>query len=138
MKHELQNKIRLFKKYLDKLLPYTALSDEVLLDERNAEKLHTAERLFQLLVDEAIDINTLLIEQKTDATPDTYRGTFQELPSLGVLDRVFANKLSDSVRVRNHIVHEYEDLKLSELIGYIKQYSEMYKDYLKAIITQTL
>ena len=89
-------------------------------------------------MDEAIDINTLLIEQKTDATPDTYRGTFQELPSLGVLDRVFANKLSDSVRVRNHIVHEYEDLKLSELIGYIKQYSEMYKDYLKAIITQTL
>ena len=138
MEHELQNKIKLFKKYLDTLLRYTALPDDVLLDERNIEKLHTTERLFQLLVDEAIDINTLLIEQKTDTTPDTYRGTFQELPAIGILDRVFANKLSDSVRVRNHIVHEYEDMKLPELIGYIKRYSEMYKDYLRTLIKKEL
>ena len=138
MKHKLQSKIKRFQQYLDELIPYTILADNELLDQKNKEKLYTAERLFQLLVDEAIDINTELIQLKGNRVPDTYHGTFSELPSIGIFERVFTDTLSGSVKVRNHIVHEYEDMKRSEVVRHIKRYSEMYKEYIKEIIRKTL
>lgn len=133
-KHTLQNKVRLLQKYLTELLPYAALPDDVLLNPESKEKLYTTERLFQLLVDEAVDTNSLLLQLKRNRVPETYVGTFSELPTVGILERSFADKLSGSVRIRNHIVHEYEDMKPSEVVGHIKRYTEMYKDYIKAVI----
>lgn len=133
-KHTLQNKIRLFQQYLTELIPYAALPDDVLLNPQSKEKLYTTERLFQLLVDEATDINSLLLQLKGKRFPETYVGTFSELPAVGILERSFADKLSGSVRILNHIVHEYEDIKPSEVMHHIKRYTEMYKDYIKAIV----
>ena len=138
MKHTLQNKIQRFQHYLNELAPYVKIPDGELLDVVNKEKLHTMERFFQLMVDEAIDINTELIQLKANKKPDTYRGTFIELPSIGILNRAFADKLVGSVKIRNHIVHEYEDMKISEVTRYIKQYAEMYKEYIKEIVDKTL
>lgn len=133
-KHTLQNKIRLFQKYLTELLPYVALPDDVLLNPQSKEKLYATERLFQLLVDEAIDINAVFLQLKGKRVSETYTGTFSELPAVGILERSFADRISGSVRIRNHIVHEYEDMKPSEVVHHIKRYTEMYKDYIKAVI----
>lgn len=137
-KYKLENRIKRFQQYLDELLPYAALADDELLNQKSKEKLYAAERLFQLLVDEAIDINTELLQSKGDTVPENYYGTFSGLPGIGVLEGSFANKLAGSVQVRNHIVHEYEDMKPPEVVRRIKQYTEMYKEYIKTIIDKML
>src|SRR3990167_10406656 len=129
MEHKLQDKIKKFQHYLRKLLTYAEIPDNELTDPKKEASLLAMERFFQLMVDEAIDINTELIQLKANKIPDTYRGTFIELPSIGILNRSFADKLVGSVKIRNHIVHEYEDMKISEVTRYIKQYAEMYKEY---------
>ncbi len=138
MEHKLQDKIKKFQHYLRKLLTYAEIPDNELTDPKKEASLLALERLFQLVVDEAIDINTELIQLKANKIPDTYRGTFYELPLIGILDQVFADKISHSVKIRNHIVHEYEDMKMSEVIHHIKDYAEMYKMYIQTIIDKAL
>lgn len=62
---------------------------------------------FQLMVDEAVDINTALIYQLRGKVPDSYKSTFYELVSLDILEKSFAEKIAESVKVRNQMIHDY-------------------------------
>ena len=69
----LAKKVELFNQYLSELKELVGLGvNEILADTRN---YHTAERLFQLLVDTAIDINTHLLKAQTGALPDALQST---------------------------------------------------------------
>lgn len=133
---ELERKIGLLKEYVDKLAPYVALDSGDLI--RNEEKRAAMERWFQLMVDEAVDINTALTYQLSGKVSESYKSTFYELVTLNILEKSFAEKIADSVKVRNQMINDYERIQHSELIERMKDFFESYKTYTLIIIEKFL
>lgn len=133
---ELERKIGLLREYVDKLAPYAALDSDELI--RNEEKRAAMERWFQLMVDEAVDINTSITYQMTGKVSESYKSTFYELAQLNILEKSFAEKIAESVKVRNQMIHDYERIQHSELIERMKSFFEPYKTYTRIIIEKFL
>ena len=68
------NKILLLQKYMKKLVAYLVNTDDELL--HNEDKLLATERVFQLVVDESIDINGILAYQLGGTIPDSLKSSF--------------------------------------------------------------
>ncbi|MDE1975207.1 MAG: DUF86 domain-containing protein [Patescibacteria group bacterium] len=128
----LEKKLGLLKGYMDKLERYVVLGTDEILE--NDDKLLAMERAFQLVVDEAIDINSVLAYQLGNTVPDAYKSTFYDLVPIGVIDVDFADKISESAKVRNRLTHEYDNLTNKETVESIKKFFEMYKMYTKTVV----
>ena len=96
-------------------------------------KLRTIERLFQLIVDTAVDINTHIIAESDLRVPNDYQGTFATLGENKILPMEFAIKIAPSVGLRNLIVHKYGKVDLKKMVDNIKNEIKDYLDYLKHI-----
>jgi len=132
VKKILERKILLLHGYLSDLESYVKLDDKQILD--NKDKLYSMERVFQLVVDEAIDINAIIIYQLGGAIPDSSKSSFYELVPLKVVDQDFAEKISESAKIRNQMTHDYDKLSLGEVISSTRGFFEMYKIYVKILI----
>lgn len=96
--------------------------------------VRSAERNFQLVVDLASDINTQLLVEKGEKTPDTYKQSFTEIAGLGILTPELSNRLTETAKIRNILVHEYdfeEDYERFYLSA--KKLLPAYKEYIKNI-----
>lgn len=107
---------------LDAILHYAKQLDHVLgfSDEEVRSdflKLHTLERLVQLIVDEMVDINTHIIRRSTLETPDNFQGSFTTLAQGNILPNEFASKIAPMVGLRNRLVHRYEEIDTMLLIN---------------------
>lgn len=133
---ELERKINLLREYVDKLAPYVALDSSDLI--KNEEKRAAMERWFQLMVDEAVDINAALAYQLSGKVSESYKSTFYELVTLNIIEKTFAEKIAESVKVRNQMIHDYERIQYSELIEKMKSFFEPYKTYTRVLIEKFL
>lgn len=128
-KELIKNKMGDLQSYLQELEP--------LLGEETSDliggnlKLRTVERLFQLIVDTAIDINTHIITESNFAIPDDYQSTFMVLAKNNVMPVAFANQIAPSVGLRNLIVHKYGRVDLKKMIDDVKNEISQYVEYLK-------
>ena len=96
-------------------------------------EMYAVERLFQLVVDAAIDINTHIITRSDLETPDDYQGTFSILADNKIIPREFADKVYKSVGLRNLLVHGYEKVDKSKSLGDIASGINQYAEYMKYI-----
>ena len=105
----------LIEKKIEKTLDYLGELKQLLIfsdEEISADylKLHTAERLLQLVVDEILDINLHIIREQKLISPDDLQSSFKILADNNSLPQDFANKIAPVVGLRNNIVHNYEKL----------------------------
>lgn len=118
--------------YLDeakKLFRFSA--KEILAD---SEKLHIAERLFQLIVDEIIDINQHFIKELGLDISNDLEGTFQVLSDNKILPEDFALRFAPVVGLRNRLVHRYEEINPKIFVeSFQKEYSD-FEEYIRFII----
>lgn len=131
-KELIQKKLVEISEYLDEIKPIAEIFsvEEILSDNF---KFHTAERLFQLIVDTCVDINTHIIKSKEAIIPDDFQSTFIIIAGLGAIDKVFAEKIAPVVGLRNRIVHRYDTLNRKLFIENLrKEYSD-FKEFLKQI-----
>ncbi|NCQ16420.1 DUF86 domain-containing protein [Candidatus Falkowbacteria bacterium] len=96
-------------------------------------KLRSTERLFQLIVDTAIDINTHLIAESDAMVPDDYQSTFITLAENKFLPMNFAAQIAPSVGLRNLIVHKYGLVDIKKMVEDIKKNVNQYLQYMKYI-----
>ncbi|MGI8425176.1 MAG: type VII toxin-antitoxin system HepT family RNase toxin [Actinomycetota bacterium] len=68
------------------------------------------ERLIQLLVEVAVDINTHLVTESAGVPPKDYRESFKSVAQAGVITHELAEKLMPSAGLRNALVHDYADV----------------------------
>ncbi len=132
----IQQKIRIFLGYMEDLAPYASLPLETLTNDK--EKRTLAERYFQLMVDEAIDINAALAYQLGGKIADAYKSTFFELIPLGIIDQTFADSIAESAKVRNQLTHDYEKLSKEVVAASIQKYFALYKEYAKILTNKFL
>ncbi len=127
----LAKKVELFNQYLSELKELVGLGvNEILADTRN---YHTAERLFQLLVDTAIDINTHLLKAQTGALPDDLQSTFRALSQANLLPPELADKMAPVVGLRNRIVHRYETLERRTFVELLEKNLSDFEKYAEVI-----
>lgn len=129
---EIIKKIDLLREYLIELRPYVVLDAEAIL--ANKEKILSMERLFQLAVDEAADINSYIAFQVLDKVPESYQSSFHVLSEGKILDQELVDRISESARIRNQIVHDYEKLQKKDGIEAIKKFFPLYEKYLDALV----
>jgi len=96
-------------------------------------KLRSIERLFQLIVDTSIDINTHIIAETDITIPDDYQSTFIILAENNILPMDFALRIAPSVGLRNKVVHKYGKVDLKRMIDDIKNEIGDYLEYMKLI-----
>ena len=128
----LDKKIMLLRGYLKNLERYVALSNEEI--NKNQDKLYAMERIFQLVVDKSADINAVLAFQIGGKVPDSLKSSFYELVPLKIIDYSFAEKIAESVKIRNQMTHNYEKLTDLEVMVGIKKFFSMYEIYAKILV----
>lgn len=129
---EIVSKLNLLREYLQDLKPYVALGTETILS--NKEKVLSVERLFQLVVDEAADINSYVAYQVLDKVPESYRSSFHVLSESRILDQELIDAISESAKIRNQIVHDYEKLQKKDGVEAIKKFFPLYEKYLDVLV----
>ena len=101
---------------------------------KNSVHIRAAERDFQLIVDLASDINAFFVLAKTSKTPDSYRESFLDMAKIGILDDSLAQKLSNTARVRNILVHEYDfEEDYVKFYAAAKESIDPYRQYTKVV-----
>lgn len=129
---ELEKKIVRLQEYMETLSEYVSLDAQMIL--KNKEKLFAMERAFLLTVDEAVDINAAVIYQIGGKVADSYKSTFHELITLGIVGIDLAEKIAESTKIRNQLTHDYEKLQKKDAVEAIKKFHPLYKDFLKILI----
>ena len=125
--HEIVNrKLSQMVEYLTALTPLQALSYADYLQQPLPR--YAAERLLQLIVDTAVDINAHLIVELTGTPPQDYYDSFIKAAQAGVLSVDFALSIAQSTGLRNRLVHQYDAIDHtivhSAMAAAITQYTE--------------
>lgn len=128
-------KLNKMKGYLQELRTYEALSwDDYI---AGFQHRRTVERLIQLIVDVAVDINThTLVDEGRNPPKDAYN-SFIDAADLGMMPKSFARQIAPSTGERNIIIHEYEQIDDAVVYQSIKDtlsLFDQYIDYIKVFL----
>lgn len=100
----------------------------------------TGERLIQLIVENMVDINSIIISEKNLPPPKDYYSSFELLGSANVLPQDFAKNLAPCAGMRNRLVHEYDQIddqiifeSIPKLLDMVDQYIAYIYEFLKVI-----
>jgi uncharacterized protein YutE (UPF0331/DUF86 family)/predicted nucleotidyltransferase len=130
--HELVNrKLSQIVEYLTALAPLQGISYEDYLQQPLTR--YAAERLLQLLVDTAVDINAHLTVELTGTPPQAYYDSFSKAVQARVLSVTFALSLAKSTGLRNRLVHQYEAIDHSIVHSAIAEAIAQYTGYCRHI-----
>ena len=93
----------------------------------------TGERLIQLIVENMVDINSVVISQKNLPPPKDYYSSFEILGTIDVIPTDFALALAPCTGMRNRLVHEYDRIDDLLVFNGISKLIEMVNVYIKHI-----
>ncbi len=130
-KHLVLRKMKDLGKYLDELEPYLSGGVEKYLQER--EKRYIVERLIQLIVEVASDINRCIVEAEAEAPVETYYDTFAKLGELKVIPKELSLRLASTTGLRNRLVHHYEDIDHKIVYHSVTRSLKDYRRYFLAV-----
>ncbi len=128
-KEVLQRKLQKLQGYLRELEPYKRLSWEDYYTNNQVRR--AVERLIQLIVDVAVDINTHSVVDSGGPPPDNAFDSFIKAAEMNFIPREFANEIAPSSGERNIIVHDYEKIDDSLVFQSIPEVIKMYRSYLE-------
>ena len=94
---------------------------------------YAVERIMQLIVDVALDINNVVLAMNQKPPAADYFNSFLELGECGVLEHSFALGIAPSTGLRNRLVHEYEEINDEIVYQSIVKMIAVYKEYMRAI-----
>lgn len=83
--------------------------------------LHAAaERDFQVAIQAAIDIGSIILTERSVRVPDSYREVFLELARTDVIPSELARALAAMAQFRNVLVHLYLQVDLRRVYAYLQ------------------
>lgn len=128
----IRRKLSRLNMYLDKLEPISKHPFNEYLSDFYLKS--STERLIQLIVECASDVNNHVVVEKGQRPPEDYASSFLKAAEVGLITRELANKLKGSAGMRNIIVHEYMDIDDEKIYHVIPQAITEYKEYIKQVI----
>lgn len=93
----------------------------------------TIERLLQLIIETACDINAHIVVKKNLKPPKDHHFSFVRLEQLGIVPQLLCQDLARSVGLRNRLVHEYESINDKIVFDSIPVALQDYRSYVSTI-----
>lgn len=124
-------KIIKMKEYLDHLDKIAPQSYREYLDD--SVKKFAVERLIQLLVDQALDLNNIILAHIKKPPATDYFSSFINLAENHILEESFARQIAPSTGLRNRLVHEYERINEEIVFQSIGRMIKLYNLYMQEI-----
>ncbi len=133
----IRRKLASMLEHLSVLEPLTQIS---LADyHKDAIRRHATEKLVELVVEFASDVNRAILQGLDKTPPQTYYNSFWELSQLGILPTSLMPRLASATGLRNRLVHRYEYINnetvyhsLKPLVRNYREYGELIEAFLKA------
>lgn len=119
------------KEYLNQLQKLSPASYEDY--TKDLVSKYAVERLIQLIVDLALDINNIILSFHKKPPAADYYSSFIDLAECRVLTEQFAYEIAPSTGLRNRLIHEYEEINDAIVFNSIGQTIELYTLYIKEI-----
>lgn len=122
------NKLDFMANYLEELKQFESVSLEVYLSDRRMQLV--VERLLQLIIQIAIDINRYLLKELGITQPESNFELFIQVGENGIITSDLAAILAYSGSFRNRLVHLYEEIdpvKVHQAIQTALQYYPIYQ-----------
>ena len=127
----IRRKLSRLNMYLEHLRPISAKS---LAEYRGDFYIKSStERLIQLIVECACDINNHVVVETNNRPPEDYAISFIKAAEVHLISRELAEKLKGSAGMRNIIVHEYMDIDDEKVLGVLPTAVNQYKEYIKQV-----
>ena len=124
-------RLRMMRDALDTLDGFRGVDVAQLNDDPVA--LAAVERLLQVSVGLAFDINAHLVAKTLGRSPETGRASFHDLVEAGVLDEALAATLAPSAGLRNVLVHHYVDLRMDLIADAVRTVGDGFPAYITAV-----
>jgi uncharacterized protein YutE (UPF0331/DUF86 family) len=122
--------------YLDEIKPLVEIT--FVEYKKDYIKRHAVEKLIELIVEIASDINRDVIEAEKKAPAATYYSTFTQLAELEILPEDLSVRLASTTGLRNRLVHRYEEIdhkvvyhSAVRLLPDYRRYFKLIEKYLK-------
>ena len=128
----IRDKLTRIGQYLQEMEP---LGKRYSVEEYGANGLvkHSAERLIELVVEAAVDINGLVATLEGAPPPKDYYASFLEVGRLGVYPWPFGKQLAKTAGLRNRLAHEYETIKDPLVYRVVKTMPALYRRYMASV-----
>ncbi len=135
MKEELKERLIKHISFLEEELQdshlFHNLTWEIYRTDRSRRR--NVERWIENLVNSSIDISRLIITAEGMRLPETYRETVFSLSLVSGFDKNDVQALSQLVRLRNIIAHEYLDIRWASIERFIRQAELLYARFLERV-----
>lgn len=130
-----ERKISLIQNELVHLAPFKDYTLEEI--SKDFVKQTLVERIMERIINRALDINQHLIAELADLKtepPLDYKETFLKLSEFGIYGRDFAESISQSVGIRNKLVHDYDKMDKEKIYASIGDCLKDYTNYCEYIV----
>lgn len=131
-----QRRLESVARYIKELEPVLETPKDLFVSQ--PRDYHSAERLIELLVENAARINTEVAASVAKLPASDYYSSFFSLSSAGWLDSETATGLAPLASLRNVLVHQYEDVRLPDLYDVLRASLPHWHAYVKSVATQLL
>lgn len=126
-------KLDFMMNYLDSLKGFESVTLEEYLDDYNKQLV--VERLLQLIIQVAIDINRYFLKQLEIDQPETNFEIFIEVGRRGIIAMELAEQLAPSGSLRNRLIHMYEEIDPVKVHEAIQKALQAYRIYQRQVTT---
>ncbi|MGB7297361.1 MAG: DUF86 domain-containing protein [Candidatus Aminicenantales bacterium] len=127
----IRRKLSRLNMYLEKIRPIAEHTLEEYLSDFYLKT--SAERLIQLMVDCASDINNHIVVETGQRPPEDYASSFVRASEVGMLTAELANRLKGSGGMRNILVHEYLDIDDERVYKALPMALSDFKEYIRQV-----
>ncbi|MGH2771923.1 MAG: type VII toxin-antitoxin system HepT family RNase toxin [Actinomycetota bacterium] len=125
-------KLSQLHRYLSELEAHRGLPYQDYLSK--SDKRRAVERLLELVVEVAVDLNTHLVTEKRGSPPSDYADSFRAAAACGILPAGLAETLAPSAGLRNVLVHEYGEIDDAKVHGSITMALDGFAEYSRNIV----
>lgn len=127
----IRQKLAVLHGYLGELKAHRAISFEDFVAGGDPQR--AIERLLQLVVEAAVDINTHVATEAQGIPPTDYTDSFWSAAKSGLISVELATRLAPSAGLRNALVHEYGDIDNAKVHSAIPMAINGFRDYVREV-----
>jgi uncharacterized protein YutE (UPF0331/DUF86 family) len=120
--------------YLTQVREFATISVAAYQDDWRVQRI--VERTLQMLIEVAIDIANHLIADEGMRMPTGYSDTFRVLRENNVVGHELAAKMEKMAKLRNIVVHQYEAVDSSLVVGILRNNLGDFESFREAIKVQ--
>ncbi|MCX5886415.1 MAG: DUF86 domain-containing protein [Proteobacteria bacterium] len=101
--------------------------------DQERDKRRNVERWIENIVNSSIDIAKIIMSAENLSLPETYKEVVSSLSRVKGFDRETIERISEWVRLRNIISHEYLDIRWNSIKRFIQEMEPVYKNFLAKV-----